>query len=174
MTHLKTWFALLIATWSAACTPTLDWREFVPEGSGLSVSFPCRPDRHARDVMVAGAQAKMDMLVCTAGDTTFALSFMDVAEPARTSVTLAALRASAVGNVQGVTTGLTPWQIKGATPNEQSQRLSVAGRRPDGAPVQVNAAFFTRGLRVYQATVIGVQPAPQAVEAFFSGLKFPA
>jgi len=174
MTHLKTWFALLIATWSAACTPTLDWREFVPEGSGLSVSFPCRPDRHARDVMVAGAQAKMDMLVCTAGDTTFALSFMDVAEPARTSVTLAALRAIAVGNVQGVTTGLMPWQVKGATPNEQSQRLSVAGRRPDGAPVQVNAAFFTRGLRVYQATVIGVQPTPQAAEAFFSGLKFPA
>ena len=174
MTHLKTWLALLAVTCGAACSPTLDWREFVPEGSGLSVSFPCRPDRHARDVMVAGAPAKMDMLVCTAGDATFALSFMDVAEPARTSVSLAALRAIAVGNVQGVTTGLTPWQVKSATPNEQSQRLSVVGRRPDGAAIQAHAVFFTRGLRVYQATVIGVQPAPQAVEAFFNGLKFPA
>ena len=59
------------------------------------------------------------------------------------------------------------------TPNEQSVRVAVTGRLPDGAVVQEHAAFFVRGLRVYSATVIGAKPAPQAVDVFFNGLKFP-
>jgi hypothetical protein len=50
----------------------------------------------------------------------------------------------------------------------------LSGRLPDGAPVQEHAVFFTRGLRVYSATVIGAKPALPAVETFFGGLKFPA
>ena len=59
------------------------------------------------------------------------------------------------------------------TPNPQALRLSVAGRLPDGSAVQEHAAFFTRGLRVYQATVIGAQLSPPAVETYFGALRFP-
>ena len=58
------------------------------------------------------------------------------------------------------------------TPNPEALRLAVAGRFPDGAALREEAAFFSRGLRVYQATVVGARPAPQAVESFFSGLRF--
>ena len=174
MTRSQRWIASLIALCCAACSPALDWREFVPEGSGISVTFPCRPDHHARAVVVAGAPVQMEMLVCSAADTTFALSYFDVADPARIAATLAAWRETAVGNVRGREPQWAPLQIKGMTPNEQALRLSVSGRLPDEAVVQAHAAFFVRGLRVYQATVIGARPAPLAVEVFIGGLKFPA
>jgi hypothetical protein len=178
MTLREPMIAVLAAASAAACSPTLEWREFVPEGSGLGVTFPCRPDRHARTVAVAGANARMEMLVCTAGGATYALSFFDVVEPERISAALADLRASAVANVEGQARPgqegqPSPLQIKGMTANDNAVRLTIAGRLPDGAAVQEQAAFFTRGLRVYQATVIGAALQPQAVETFFGGLSFP-
>ena len=174
MTKPAFWIAALAAAAiSAACTPTLDWREFVPEGSDISVRFPCRPDRSARSVTIAGATAQMQMLACSAGNATFALAFVEVADPARIGATLIALRDSAVANVHGAEPRGAALQIQGMTPNEQSGRLAVTGRLPDGAAVQEHTAFFTRGLRVYQAAVIGAAPAPEAVETFIAGLKFP-
>jgi hypothetical protein len=174
MTKPAFWIAALAAAAiSAACTPAFDWREFVPEGSDVSVRFPCRPDRSARLVAIAGATVQMQMLACSAGNATFALAFVEVADPARIGATLAALRDSAVANVRGGEPRRAALQIQGMTPNEQSGRLAVTGRLPDGAAVQEQAAFFTRGLRVYQATVIGAAPSPEAVETFIGGLKFP-
>jgi hypothetical protein len=171
MTRSATLIAAFAAACSAACSPALDWREFVPEGTDIAVSFPCRPDRHARAVIVAAVKVQMEMLACSAADTTFALAFIDVADPARLGATLADLRATAAGNLQASPQN-APLQIKGMTPNEQAARVTFAGRLLDGSAVQEHAAFFTRGLRVYQATVIGAKPPPQAVDTFIAGLKF--
>ncbi len=167
---------LLVATaWVvAACSPTLDWREFVPEGTDVTVNFPCRPDRVARKVILAGATTQMHMLACSAGNATFALAFVDVGDPARVGDTLVELRRIAVANVQGVAPEVSPLQVRGMTPNGSAVRLNVTGRLPDGASVREHAAFFVRGLRVYQASVIGAQPGADAVEPFMAGLKFPA
>ncbi len=158
----------------AACSPTLDWREFVPEGSAIAVTFPCRPDRHARPVALGGARLRMELLVCDAGGATYALGFVDVADPASIGATLADWRTTAAANIQAGTAPLAPWPLRGATPNQQAGRVTLDGRLPDGAPVREHAAFFVRGLRVYAATVIGAQPSAAAVEIFFGGLKFPA
>ena len=173
MTPPKTWIAVLAVATGAGCSPALDWREFVPEGSGVQAAFPCRPDRHARAVVVAGAKAQMDMVVCAAGQATYAISYFDVADPARVSATLADWRGTAVANVRGAEQRLAPVQIDGMTANDNALRITVAGRLPDGSAVQEHAAFFTHGLRVYQATVIGAKPAPQDVDTFFAALKFP-
>ena len=173
MTGAKTWLAALAIACGAGCSPTLDWREFVPEGGDLRVTFPCRPDRQARMVLVDGTKTRMEMLTCAAGDATYALSYVDVAEPARVSATLNELRAVAMSNVQGAQPRLAPARITGMTANDHAVRLSVSGHLRDGAAVHEHAAFFVRGLRVYQATVIGAEPAPQAVETFLAGLKFP-
>lgn len=173
MTRPATFIAALAAACSAACSPALDWREFVPEGTDIRVAFPCRPDRQARAVVVAGAKTQMQMLACSAGDATFALAFVDVADPARVGATLAHLRATAASNLQGASPQSVPLQIKGMTPNEQAARLTITGTLPDGAAVQAQAAFFARGLRVYQATVVSARPAPEVVDTFIGGLKFP-
>lgn len=114
------------------------------------------------------------MLVCSAGDSTYALSFIVVADPARIAPALADLRAIAATNLLAGEPRVGPLRIRGMTPNEQAARVSMTGRLPDGAPVIEHAAFFTRGRHVYQATVIGAKPAAQAVETFFDGLTFPA
>lgn len=157
-----------------ACTPALDWREFVPQGMELSVTFPCRPDRHARSVALAGRPMPMQMLVCKAGGSTFAVSRVEVADPAHISPALTDLRSAAIGNVQGRDARLTPFDVKGMAANDHAVRVAVDGTLPDGAAVQQHAVFFVRGLRVYQATVIGRAPALAAVDIFFTGLRFPA
>ena len=167
------WIAVLVAACNAACVPTLDWREFVPEGSGIGVTFPCRPDRHARNVTVAGERASMEMIVCSEGGATFAVAFLDVADPGRVSPALRELKSAALGNVHGANPRVSTFGIKNMTPNDESTRLSIDGRLPDGSAVREEAAFFVHGLRVYQATVIGARPEAQGVETFFGGLKFP-
>ena len=164
----------LLAACATACAPAFDWREFMAEGSGVVTTFPCRPDRHTRAVVVADSKARMEMLTCATGGQTFALSFVDVADPARVTDTMVELRAATVANIQGVQPRVVPALVAGMTPNAQAVRLATLGRLPDGVAVHAHAIFFTKGLRVYQATVIGVQPAPEVIETFFSGLKFPS
>jgi hypothetical protein len=158
----------------AGCAPAFDWREFVAEGAGLVTAFPCRPDRLARDVVVAGAKARMEMLACEAGKSTFALSFVDIADPTRVTVAMVELRSGLLANVRGGQPGLVPAVVGGMTPNSQAMRLEALGRLPDGVTVEVHAQFFVKGLRIYQATVIGRRPSSQTVETFFGGLKFPS
>ena len=161
-----------IAIVLAACSPALDWREFTPEGSGVVASFPCRPDRHARTVELAGARMRMEMWVCATGGSTFALSFVDVADPARVAITLRELRNVMLSNVHGVSPRFAPLQVIGMTPNPQATRMNCAGQLPDGTPVQAYAAFFAKGRRAYQATTMGARPESSGIDAFFDGLKF--
>jgi hypothetical protein len=153
-----------------ACSPTYDWREFAPEGVGLRLSFPCRPDRHARNV-VAGAATQIEMLACSVGDTTFALTFARLSDPAAVATTLGEWRAAALANLGGATATPLPLQLGGATPNAQAAMLVLRGRRPDGSAVLQQAAFFAKGLRVYQASVIGSELPAEATQTFFVGLK---
>jgi hypothetical protein len=157
----------------AACSPPIDWREFVPDGSGIGVSFPCRPDRHERVVVLAGAGVPMRMFVCSTSEMTFALSFVDVAEPAAVGQTLMQLHESTVLNLHGVPAQHAPLTIANATPNPAAGRFVIDGRLPDGGAVQAHSALFVRGLRVYQATVIGAKPEPSAVDTFLGSLRFP-
>ena len=164
--------AALLAIGLAACAPEANWREFNAEASGVVTMFPCRPDHHARPLRVAGSQVRMEMLVCAAAGSTFALGFLDVTDPARVQATLGEMRSIALANVHGAAPQLALARIPGMTPNSQAVRLSMGGTLPDGGAIHVHAAFFAKGLRVYQATVIGAAPAPQLVETFFDGLKF--
>jgi hypothetical protein len=167
----KLWATLVCAVLSA-CAPTLNWREFVPEGSELSVTFPCKPDRYSRSVKLAGAAVTMELLSCAAGGNTYAVSWVQLADPTQISAVLTDLRSKTVRNLQGEELRSAPANIKGMTANTAAVQLVARGKRSDGAPVHSHAAFFTRGLRVYQATVMGPEPEPEAVDVFWGGLKF--
>jgi hypothetical protein len=166
-------FVAAVLSLLVACTPTLDWREVHAGDDPLGALFPCRPERHARTVPIAGIHARMEMASCDAGGSTYAISFVDVRDPAEVTGALAGLRSSAVGNVGGAASQVVPFALRGMTPNAEATRLRVDGHLPDGTPVQEHAAFFVRGLRLYQASVIGAAPAREAVETFLGGLGFP-
>lgn len=168
----RLWVAVLVAmSLGSGCSPSLDWREARLEGTGVIAQFPCRPDRHARPVVVASAATRMEMLVCKAGGVTFAVSFLDMPAPSNVAPALLELRKAAVSNLGGVEVVSAPTQVDGMTPNPQAVRVSMTGRLPDGAVVEEQASFFVKGLRVFQASVIGASLSPDLTAPFFAGLK---
>ncbi len=112
---------------------------------------------------------------CTAAGSTFALAFADVADPARVTVLLEALRSQAIANVEGSATAASMASIPGSTPNAQSARLRIVGKRPDGHRVVEHAIFFVKGLTLFQATVIGAdEPVDrEAIDTFFGSIRLP-
>lgn len=156
----------------AACSPVFDWREVRPEGSELLAMFPCKPDRHERSVPLGAGRVSLEMLSCSAGGSTFALSRADVGDPTRVAEALAALRAATVGNIGGTPHAQVPVTPAGATPNDQAGRVRIDGRMPGGEATSIDAAFFARGTAVFQASVVGAALDPQALETYFAGFKF--
>lgn len=154
-----------------ACAPALDWRTVPIDGGSLQALFPCRPQHRSRSVTLGGVQLKMDMSACSADADTFALAYVDAPDPAGVTPTLGALRRAVSENLGAAVPASTPFAPAGATPNRASGRMQLEGRLPDGKRVVEHAAFFVRGLRIYQANVIGPAPAAEAVETFFSSLK---
>ena len=112
---------------------------------------------------------------CTAVGTAFALAAFDVADPARVTGLLEALRSQAIANVGGTVMVEALPALPGSTPNPQSARLRIVGQRPDGRPVVEHAVFFVKGLTLLQATVIGAD-APvdrEAIDTFFDSIRLP-
>lgn len=167
------WLALAVAVAAGGCAPTLNWRETHPEGSHAVVMFPCRAASHARTVALAGAQQKMFMYACNAGDTTYAFSFADVSDPARVEDSLVALREAAVANIGAAVRKDVAFAVRGMTASTQARRVAMSGKLPSGAEAVMEAAFFARGSAVYQATVVGTAPDAEATETFLSGIEFP-
>jgi hypothetical protein len=156
----------------AACTPTLDWRDVRPEGSGVMALFPCKPASQARQVALAGGKVTLTLHACTAGDATYALALADVGDPARVSAALAELKTSAWANVQATPPAPTPaMQPAGTTPNPEAARWRVQGQLPNGQTVQEAGAVFARATWVHQATVIGARLDDEAVQTFMDALR---
>lgn len=165
---------LLLA--GCGCTPTFDWRDARP-ADGLEALFPCKPDRHARPVVISGLSLTMTLSSCSAGDHTFAVSQIEAADAAQVAPLLQALRSALVANVSAdasaPSASQTSADVPGATSNPLAGRLVVSGRRGDGSALQAQGEFFCKGLRIYQATVVGHRLDPSAMDVFFSSLKLP-
>jgi len=157
-----------------ACSPTLDWREVRPEGGGVVALFPCKPSTDARMVTLGDAPVRMVLAACRAGDATWAIAFADTAEPSKVGPALAALRVASASNLGGTPRVMAPLQISGMTPNPQAERVRIEGKLPGGEAVNLEAAFFVKGTRVFQATVMGAQPGSEAAATFFDSLKLPS
>jgi hypothetical protein len=157
-----------------ACSPALDWREVRPEASGALVLFPCKPSNEARTVTLAGARVRMHVAACTAEGATWALAYADMGDPNLVAPALDSLRSASAANLAASAAVTGPMKVPGMTPNPQADRLHAAGRMPGGDPVQIDSGFFVRGTQVFQATVMGTSPAPEAVGTFFDSLKLPS
>ena len=167
--------ALLIALAAGlcACTPALNWRETHPPDSAVTALFPCKPDHHIRRVTLAGAELAMQLSSCTAADSVYALSQIDVGQADRVTPVLLALREAAAQNIGGPTTVQGPQPVPGMTPHPLAQWLGWRNAREGGSTIEAQAAFFTQGTHVYQATVVGKRLDAEAVDIYFAALKLP-
>jgi hypothetical protein len=142
-----------------------------PEGSGAVAWFPCRPASHARIVALAGEQVRLTLHACAADGATWALAHADLTDPAHVSQALDDLRSSAMANLAATTVRQLHGRVGGETPNPRSGRFDFDGRLPSGDMVSERMAVFSKGTRVFQATVLGARQDAQALEAFFGGLR---
>jgi hypothetical protein len=168
------WVALLACMPGLlGCSPALNWREVRPADSGALAMFPCKPLHDMRRVPLAGPPVAVVISACSAADVTYALSHADVGDPARVGAALQALRAAAIANLGATVSSERPLQVEGMTPHPQSRLLELRGRLPNGRPVLERVAMFSKGTRVYQATMFGANLDAEASETFFGGLRLP-
>ncbi len=165
--------ALLLFLALPGCSPTFDWRQSRPEGAGVVMMFPCRPERQERTARVGAAELHLQLHSCRAGGATFSLAMVEGTLPGDVSALLAALRNQALANLRGVASAAALPPVAGATPNEQSGTLRIVGRGADGRPVVAHAAFFVKGVRLYQATVLDTDDAvgDEVIETFFTSIR---
>lgn len=162
-----------------ACTPALDWRQVRPDAAGIEVLFPCKPDSHARQVMLAEQSVRMTMYACTAQGHTYALTHADLGDPGRVRPALVALRAAAVANLQGTETFERELNVAGMTPHPEARQLEVTGRLPDGTPVVQQLVVLARGTMVYQLSRVGppvgggADADKEAAESFLGSIRLP-
>lgn len=173
MTPVKTVCAVAALATLASCSPALNWRELRLQEGELVAMFPCKPDHMSRTVPLAGGTVRMQLSSCTVDKVTFAVSHALLAQPLDVDMALNELRQAAGANIGGSPTRMTMLAVPGMTPNARAERLSLSGRHPDGSMVQEQVGFFVKGLRVYQATIVGPRIDADAADAFFGGLRLP-
>ena len=156
----------------AACSPTLNWREVRVGPAGLTAMLPCKPDKGARTVPMAGRQVSLEALGCDTGGATFAVLIADIGQPARTGEVLAEWKTVTLAKLRSGSARELPFRPPGALDLPQSLRVLASGQRADGTRVESDAAYFARGSRVFQAVIYAGQLKPEIAEPFFSGLKF--
>ena len=167
--------ALSAAAALVACSPALDWRDVRPAGSGLVMLFPCRPEQAERVVAVAAASVSMRLASCAAASATFSLAVLDAGAPERAQALLDALQKQTVANVGGIAMQLPVPRTASAPLLGGALHLRIEGKLPDGRPVIEEALFFSRGARVYQATMLGTaqRAGSEPGETFFGSIRVP-
>jgi len=154
----------------AACSPELNWREVRADPTALTVLLPCKPDRGARVVPLAGRDTPLNMLGCDAGGATFAVAFADTADAGQAAAVLAQWRSATLANMRAGVPAQQPFTVAGGV---ASVRVAASGQRPDGKPVQSQALYFSQGPRVYQAVIYADKLTADVADTFFGGLKLP-
>lgn len=162
-------WALLTAL--VGCAPTYDWREVHPDGAALTALFPCRPQHLSRKVDLAGTSLQVQVHLCSSGNETLAVAYLDIQQPDQVADALHALRTAAQANFSATQVQAAVLNVPGMTPNPNTALVSMRGVSTQGAPVLATAAFFARGVRVYQATVFGAEVDPEVSQTFIAGLR---
>jgi hypothetical protein len=156
-----------------ACSPPDDWREWLPDDSGLHVQTPCKPSTQAREVVLAGSPRRMTLHTCRAVEHLYGVAWVDVGTPAQVDSALRELASAARGNVGAADAGRAmTLGVAGATPQPGAGRWQWSGRLPDGRDVQQQGAVFSRGTRVYQASVVASSLDGAGADRFFASLAW--
>ena len=158
----------------AACSPTFNWREVRPEGTGLSLLLPCKPDKAQKVVPLGGRATSLSMLGCDAGGATFAVAVADVGDASQAGPVLAQWQNLTLANMKAAPASRQPIALKipGASAGLPVARLQAQGQRADGTAVSGQAAYFAQGSQLFQVVMYAPQIAPDVAETFFASLKF--
>jgi hypothetical protein len=154
---------LVVLAALVACSPKLDWREVRPEGAGLLLLFPCKPEVASREL----PQVRMGQAACKADEQSFSLTWARLDDPARVGPALQQMRESLAERLQAAPTAAQALQVAGMTPNPQAVQQQLKAETQ-----QARVAVFARGLMVYQLVLLGSRADAAAWDNLLGGLKF--
>jgi hypothetical protein len=126
----------------------------------------------ARSLELGGATVAMHLSACTVEGATYAVAYAEFPDSSYVAPAIKQMRAAAEANIDGHAIEPEAINVVGMTPIPLAERWRLQGHGADAAPIQEQVAFFSRGRQVYQATVVGPPIGAEAVDIFFSGLKF--
>jgi hypothetical protein len=171
MPRLLAALSLLSAATLAACSPTFNWREVRAEPTPLKAMLPCKPDKGARTVPMAGREVSLEVLGCDTGGATFAVLFADIGDASRLGEVLAQWNTATLLNLRSEAAQQRAFLPPGALGLHQSLQVVARGKRADGSKVESHAAYFARGSHVFQAVIYSSELKPEVADTFFSGLR---
>ena len=159
------------------CAPALNWREVRGSQADVVASFPCKPDLHVRQVRLEGLDGTllpMTLRVCDVDGLTFAMTEVDVKDPARVPTVMKNLLLGYASNIGVSTIGSVrqDWGVKGMTPQPDGGRWQFEGVMPSGKSVQAETGLVSRGTVIVQVNVSGPTVTPDAAKLFFESFLF--
>ena len=159
------------------CAPALNWREVHGSQTDVVASFPCKPDLHVRQVRLEGLDGiilPMTLRVCDVDGLTFAMTEVDVKDPARVSAVMKNLLLGYASNVGVSAIGSLrqEWVVTGMTPQPDGGRWQFEGAMPSGKSVQAQTGLVSRGTVIVQVNVSGPTVTPDAAKQFFESFLF--
>ena len=80
-------------------------------------------------------------------------------------------RTGTLASMQGVQTREAPFLLKKVSASPEPQQIRASGKRPDGSPVVLRAAWFAVGGAVYQVAVYADSDNEAVVQTYFEGLR---
>lgn len=178
-----------------ACSPTLNWRDVRPEGTGLVLLLPCKPDKAEKTVPLGGKPTMLKMLGCNAAGATFAVAMADIGDAAAAASVLAQWQALTLANMKAPpleggggavggavaaasaaagsqSTQVAALKLPGAAPQPSPVLIKARGQRADGTAAAGNAAYFAQGSQLFQVVLYADKIAPEVSETFFSSIRF--
>ncbi len=163
--------AVIAAVASGGCSPTFDWREVRPEGTGVVALFPCKAQADRRTVSIDARTVMLSLHACRTATMTFGLAYSDVGDARRVAPALEAMRASwlATPGAQAVEAAAMQAPVSGSPSTAVRARLHIM--RPGQPPADSAAAFFAIGTRVFQVTAYGAPLDGEAAQTFLSSVR---
>jgi hypothetical protein len=165
-------FLLSAAGLLSACSPPLNWREVQLE-TGMRGLLPCKPDQTQQAQTLAGRTIQIQMQGCEAGDALWALASADLGTGAN-AIYPEIQQAWQVGLQKALQSDTAasaqPYKVV-ADPGEPGVAVSLAGRSPEGKPLQVRALWFLRGQRIHLAVVYAQRITPDMLETFWDSVR---
>ena len=135
--------------------------------------LPCKPDKGARIVPMAGREVSLQVIGCDTGDATFAVMFADLGDAGAPARCWPNGRSASLSNMHATRSRETPFRPDGALALPQSLQVVASGQRADGSKVESQAAYFAQGRHVFQAVIYSGQLKPEVAEPFFSRAQVP-
>lgn len=154
----------------AACSPKYDWREVHGTDAPFAVLLPAKPVTVSRPVNLDGVQVTMAMTAAEAGGVSFAVGSAILPDAGAAQLALLAMKKAMLNNIKGtiVTEKTATAAASGSIATDIEATGSIGSQ-----PARLFARFVAQDKRVYQAVVLGPEPAlsHDAVDAFFSSFK---